>query len=156
MSMDIGIGGEGREKVAGVLKKALADTYAVYMKTHGYHWNVTGPQFRSLHLMFEEQYQDMWNALDDLAERIRALGVYAPGSGRQMAEISSIEDGDNDVPSAETMVQNLVRDHEAVSASFREAIEVAEEVNDTGSADLLTARLQFHEKTAWMLRSMAA
>ncbi|WP_206711251.1 Dps family protein [Aquisalinus flavus] len=154
MSVDIGIEKGDREKVAEALSKALAETYAIYMKTHGYHWNVTGPQFRTLHLMFEEQYRDMWAALDELAERIRALGVYAPGSGRRMAELSQIEEGDNDVPSADVMIANLTKDHEAIATHLRDFIEVADEADDDGTEDLLIARLQFHEKTAWMLRSM--
>lgn len=156
MSVDIGIDPSKRENVAEALKKVLAETYAIYMKTHGYHWNVTGPQFRTLHLMFEEQYREMWDALDEIAERIRALGVYAPGSGRAMAELSRIEEGDNDVPSAQTMIQNLTKDHEAISAHIREWIEIADEADDDGSEDLMVQRLQFHEKTAWMLRSIQA
>jgi starvation-inducible DNA-binding protein len=153
MAIDIGIDEDKREQVADALKKALADTYAVYMKTHGYHWNVTGPEFRTLHLMFEEQYTEMWAALDQLAERIRALGVYAPGSGPAMYALTEIQSGDNDVPEARVMVENLLRDHETLIRDLRDGLAVAGEADDTGSEDLLTQRIQTHEKTAWMLRA---
>ncbi len=153
MSIEIGIEESKRQDVAEALKKTLADTYAVYMKTHGYHWNVTGPEFRTLHLMFEEQYTEMWQALDEIAERIRSLGVFAPASGREFSELTVIETNDNAVPPAVTMVQNLLADQEALIRRARVALETAGEAGDQASEDLLTQRIQIHEKTAWMLRS---
>ena len=153
MSIDIGIEEDKRLAVADALKKTLADTYAVYMKTHGYHWNVTGPEFRTLHLMFEEQYTEMWQALDELAERIRSLGVFAPGSGRELAGLTVIEEKDNGVPEARQMVENLLADQETLIRRAREALETAADAGDQASEDLLTQRIQLHEKTAWMLRS---
>ncbi|WP_306249716.1 Dps family protein [Parvularcula sp. IMCC14364] len=156
MTIDIGISEENRIAVAEALKKTLADTYAVYMKTHGYHWNVQGPDFRTLHLMFEEQYTEMWQALDELAERIRALGVFAPGSGRELAELTAIEETNDRVPEARQMVVNLLKDQETLIRRAREAMEVADDADDDASEDLLTQRIQIHEKTAWMLRSYLA
>lgn len=152
---DLGLGSEAKTKAAEALRQVLADTYMVYMKTHGYHWNVTGPQFHALHTMFEEQYTEMWNAMDDIAERIRALGAFAPGTGREMAELSAIEEADNTVPSAANMVANLLADHEKLIRRTREAVEVADEVDDDGTEDMLIARMQQHEKFAWMLRATA-
>ena len=156
MAIDIGLEENKRVAVAGKLKKTLADTYAVYMKTHGYHWNVTGPEFRTLHLMFEEQYTEMWQALDEIAERIRSLGVFAPGSGREFAELTAIENADDGVPAARQMVENLLGDHETLIRGAREALEAAGDAGDQASEDLLTQRIQLHEKTAWMLRSYLA
>ncbi|MCI5043336.1 MAG: DNA starvation/stationary phase protection protein [Aquisalinus sp.] len=156
MTIDIGITEQNREAVAEALKKTLADTYAVYMKTHGYHWNVQGPEFRTLHLMFEEQYTEMWQALDELAERIRALGFFAPGSGREMAELTAIEETNDSVPEARQMVANLLKDQETLIRRARDAMEIADDADDDASEDLLTQRIQLHEKTAWMLRSYLA
>jgi starvation-inducible DNA-binding protein len=153
MEIDIGISVERREKIADGLARLLADTYTLYLKTHNYHWNVTGPQFSSLHNMFEEQYREMWEALDEIAERIRALGVYAPGSYRKFTELTSIEEEES-VPSAEEMIRNLVKGHEAVVRRAREVGEIADDADDEPTEDLITQRMRTHEKTAWMLRSM--
>jgi len=153
MEIDIGIPEEQRQKIAEGLSRVLADTYTLYLKTHNYHWNVTGPLFNTLHLMFEQQYTELALAVDLIAERIRALGVTAPGSYRAFAELSSIEEDDN-VPKAEDMVANLVRAHEAVVRTARSVFPAADEVGDEPTADLLTQRMQVSEKTAWMLRSM--
>ena len=155
MAIDIGLDENVRKSVAEALNTTLADTYAVYMKTHAYHWNVTGPQFHTLHVMFEEQYNEMWAALDEIAERVRALGVFAPVSGKQFSDLTVIENADTSPPAAETMVTRLLADHETLIKRAREGLSVAEEAGDAASADLLTVRIQTHEKTAWMLRSMA-
>ena len=155
MAVDIGLDENARKSVAEALNNTLSDTYAVYMKTHAYHWNVTGPQFHTLHVMFEEQYREMWAALDEIAERVRALGVFAPVSGKQFSEMSVIENADTSPPSAETMVERLLADHETLIKRARDGLATAEEAGDAASADLLTVRIQTHEKTAWMLRSMA-
>lgn len=152
---DIGIEESARESVAEALNKTLADTYSLYMKTHAYHWNVTGPQFHTLHVMFEEQYNEMWAALDEIAERVRALGVFAPTSGKQLSELSDIENADTSPPAAGTMVKRLLSDHETLIKRARKGLSAAEEAGDAASADLLTVRIQTHEKTAWMLRAMA-
>ena len=154
MDINIGIDAEDRARIAEELKRVLADTYTLYLKTHNYHWNVTGPMFQTLHLLFEQQYNEMWMAADALAERIRALGVFAPGSYQQFAELTSIEDAEGDVPDAEAMIRNLLRGHEAVVKSARAALDVADEADDAATEDLLTQRIQIHEKTAWMLRSL--
>lgn len=154
-SIDIGIAEEDRAAIAAELARVTADTSALYLKTHGYHWNVTGPLFNTLHLMFEVQYNELWIAIDVLAERIRSLGEFAPGSYTQLAALTSIADADG-VPSAEEMLADLVAGNEAVARSARAAFEVADRAGDQSTADLLTQRLQVHEKTAWMLRSMLA
>ncbi|MGI9644748.1 MAG: Dps family protein [Ilumatobacteraceae bacterium] len=151
-AIDIGIAEADRLTIAGELGKVLADTYTLYLKTHNYHWNVTGPMFNTLHLMFEEQYNELWVAIDLIAERIRSLGEFAPGSYTQFAELTSIAEADG-VPTAEEMLADLVARHEAVA---RTAFAAAEGAGDQSTADLLTQRLQVHEKTAWMLRSMLA
>ncbi len=153
MEIDIGIAQEQRQKIAEGLSRVLADSYTLYLKTHNYHWNVTGPLFNTLHVMFEQQYTELALAVDLIAERIRALGVYAPGSYRAFAELSTIEEDDG-VPKAEEMIANLVRAHEAVVRTARSVFPVADEVGDEPTADLLTQRMQVSEKTAWMLRSM--
>lgn len=154
VKIDIGIDENARNSVAEALNATLADTYALYMKTHAYHWNVTGPQFRTLHLMFEEQYREMWAALDEIAERVRALGVFAPTSGKQFAELTAIENADTKPPKAEEMVTRLLKDHETLIKRARTGLETAEEAGDAASADLLTVRIESHEKTAWMLRAL--
>ena len=154
-TIDIGIPETQRQAIAADLGRVLADTYTLYLKTHNYHWNVTGPMFNTLHLMFEEQYNELWAAVDLLAERIRSLGEFAPGSYSQFAELTSIAEASG-VPSAEAMLADLVTGHEAVTRTARSAFATAEKAGDQSSADLLTARLQVHEKTAWMLRSMLA
>ncbi len=152
-AIDIGLSAKDREKVADALSRLLADTYGLYLKTHNFHWNVEGPMFNTLHLMFMDQYTELWNALDAIAERIRALGYPAPGSYKAFAKLSSIEDCEG-VPEAMAMVRELVKGHEAVARTARAAFAPAEKAGDESSADLLTQRLQIHEKTAWMLRSL--
>jgi len=153
MPVEIGLDDAARRKVADGLTRYLADTYVLYMRTHGYHWNVEGPRFHSLHVMFEEQYRDMWAALDDLAERIRALGVYAPGNGKELAAAASLAEDTNDRPDADGMIRSLVSGHESLVRHSRELIGAAAEAGDTGTEDLITQRLQVHEKFAWMLRA---
>ena len=152
-TIDIGISQSDREKIAEDLSRLLADTYTLYLKTHNFHWNVTGPMFNTLHLMFEQQYTELATAVDEIAERIRALGIAAPGSYRQFAELTRVEE-ETDVPNAEEMIGQLVRDQETVVRAAREVFPLADAANDEPSADLLTQRMQIHEKTAWMLRSM--
>lgn len=155
MEIDIGIGQKDRQEIAEGLARLLADSYTLYLKTHNYHWNVTGPQFNTLHQMFEQQYTDLAIAVDDIAERIRTLGEWAPGSYSAFAKLTSIEEEDG-VPSAEEMVKSLVKGQEAVVRTARSVIKAAEAANDEPTADLLTQRMQVHEKNAWMLRSMVA
>jgi len=152
--MNTGLDVDARRQVAEALNGVLADTYVLYMKTHAYHWNVTGPQFPTLHALFETQYRDMWAALDEIAERVRALGSFAPASGKVFAALASITSAEEKPPAATDMVKNLLDGHEAIVRRAREALATAGEVGDAASEDLLTARIQIHEKTAWMLRSM--
>jgi starvation-inducible DNA-binding protein len=152
-SIDIGIAASQREEIAAGLSRLLADTYVLYGKTHGFHWNVTGPMFNTLHLMFMEQYTELWTALDEIAERIRALGHKAPFGGSIYRELSSIPESQG-VPAAMEMVRELVEGHEAAARTIRSVFALADEANDQPTADLLTQRLQIHEKTAWMLRSL--
>lgn len=151
--MDTGLAAADRQAIADGLAHLLADTYTLYLKTHNFHWNVTGPMFNTLHLMFEAQYTELATAVDLIAERIRALGVYAPGSYKQFSALTSIEEQD-DVPSAEKMIEILVRGQEAVVKTARSVFPLADKAGDEPTADLLTQRMQIHEKTAWMLRSM--
>ena len=151
--IDIGIPANQRQEIAEGLGRLLADSYVMYLKTHGFHWNVTGPMFSSLHTMFMAQYTELWNALDEIAERIRALGHLAPMGGRRYAELSSIEETQQ-APEALAMVAELVKGHEAVARTARAVFVLADDCGDQPSADLLTQRLQIHEKTAWMLRSL--
>jgi len=153
MEIDIGINESDRQQIADGLSRLLADTYTLYLKTHNYHWNVTGPLFNTLHLMFETQYNELALAVDEIAERIRALGAVAPGSYKAYAKLSSIAEED-DVPKAEDMIRNLVKAHETVVRTARSVFPTAESANDEPTADLLTQRMQSSEKTAWMLRSM--
>ena len=153
MKIDIGIEANKREEIAKGLSRVLADTYTLYLKTHNFHWNVTGPMFQTLHLMFETQYNELALAVDLVAERIRALGVAAPGTYKKFVALSSIEE-DEDVPKADTMIRRLVEGHETVARTAREVFRVAEGVSDQPTCDLLTQRMQVHEKTAWMLRSL--
>ena len=143
---------EQRGELAAGLTKVLADTYAVYLKTHGYHWNVRGPNFSSLHTLFMDQYTEMWAALDELAERIRALGEFAPQGYAAFANLTAIRDGDPGRPSEE-MVEELMRDHETLIATARAVLKEAEDDVDPVTVDLLTQRLTIHEKHAWMLRA---
>lgn len=151
--IDIGISEADRKELAQGLSHLLADTYSLYMKTHNYHWNVTGPMFQTLHLMFEGQYNELALAVDLIAERIRALGIYAPGTYTQYAKLTSIKE-DTDIPNAQAMIRNLVEAQEAVIRTARSIYPLAEKATDETTADLLTQRLQIHEKTAWMLRSL--
>ena len=152
-AIDIGIEAEDREAIAEGLAKLLADSYTLYLKTHNFHWNVTGPMFSTLHLMFEQQYSELALAVDLIAERIRALGHPAPGSYAQFARLSSVKE-ETQVPVASEMVRQLVEGQEAVARTARHAFRVAERAGDQVTMDLLTQRLQAHEKNAWMLRSL--
>lgn len=151
--MDIGIQEKDRGQIAQGLAKLLADTYTLYLKTHQYHWNVTGPMFQTLHLMFEQHYQELWAATDLIAERIRSLGVFTPGTYGEFAALTSIPEEKGPVE-AMRMVKNLVSGHEEVIRTARKAFVTAEKAQDQVTMDLLTQRLQIHEKTAWMLRSL--
>ena len=153
LRINIGISDKDRSAIAGELSKVLADSYTLYLMTHNFHWNVTGPLFNTLHQMFMTQYSEEWTALDDIAERIRALGVHAPGTYREFAKLSSISEP-GDVPDAMEMVRLLVRGNEAVSKTARAAFDKADAANDQPTADLLTQRMDIHEKNAWMLRSL--
>ncbi|HET8728130.1 MAG TPA: Dps family protein [Alphaproteobacteria bacterium] len=153
MKIDIGISEGDRKAIADGLSRLLADTYTLYLKTHNYHWNVTGPMFNTLHTMFEEQYTELAAAVDEIAERIRALGFPAPGSYAAYARLSSIKEEEG-LPDAKEMIRNLVSGQEAVVRTAREVFPAAEKANDEPTADLLTQRMQIHEKTAWMLRSI--
>lgn len=153
--IDIGISDADRAEIAQGLSRLLADSYTLYLKTHKYHWNVTGPMFQTLHLMFETQYNELALAVDLIAERIRALGAKAPGSYREFAELSSIPE-DEDQPDAHEMIKRLVAGQESVARTARSVFPVADRASDEPTADLLTQRLQVHEKTAWMLRSLLA
>ena len=153
--MDIGISEADRQSIADGLSRLLADSYTLYLKTHNYHWNVVGPMFNTLHLMFETQYNELALAVDLIAERIRALGVRAPGSYREFAALSSIPE-DDDAPDATEMIRRLVAGQETVARTARSIFPIADAASDEPTADLLTQRLQVHEKTAWMLRSMLA
>lgn len=153
MKVNIGIDKDIRAAIADTLKYVLADTYTLYLKTHNFHWNVTGPYFASLHVLFESHYQELATAVDDLAERIRALGYPAPGSYKQFGELTSIEE-ETSVPKAEEMIKQLVEGHEAVIKTAHKAYKIAEDGKDEVTMSLLADRLTVHEKTAWMLRSM--
>jgi starvation-inducible DNA-binding protein len=152
--IDIGIGDKDRGAIAGGLSRLLADTYTLYLTTHNFHWNVTGPMFNTLHAMFMTQYTELWNAVDPIAERIRSLGHPAPGSYAQFAALSSIADVPATPPKAMEMVRILVQGHEAVARTARAVFPIAAEADDQPTADLLTQRLDIHEKAAWMLRSL--
>ncbi|MCB0990157.1 MAG: DNA starvation/stationary phase protection protein [Acidimicrobiales bacterium] len=153
--INIGIEQDDRLEIVEGLSRLLADTYTLYLKTHNYHWNVVGPMFNTLHLMFEQQYNELALAVDLIAERIRALGAPAPGTYAQYARLSSIAEDDG-VPAATDMIANLVAGQEAVVRTARSVFPVVESAGDEVTADLLTQRMQIHEKTAWMLRSMLA
>jgi starvation-inducible DNA-binding protein len=153
MDIEIGLGETDRKEIASGLSRLLGDTYLLYVRTHGYHWNVTGPQFNTLHLMFEQQYTELALAVDQIAERIRALGFPAPASYAEFTRLSSLSEDDGS-PGADEMVRHLVKAQEAVVRTTRSVFPSAERAGDEATADLLTQRLQIHEKTAWMLRSM--
>lgn len=152
--INIGLEETDRKKIVDGLSKLLADTYTLYLKTHNFHWNVTGPMFQTLHLMFETQYTELALAVDLIAERIRSLGSFAPGSYSDFAKLSSIKEAQGTPPSAKEMIRQLVEGQETVIRSAREIFPVADAAADEATADLLTQRIQLHEKTAWMLRSL--
>lgn len=153
MNINIGIPEKNRKEITKGLSRVLADSYTLYLKTHNYHWNVTGPMFQTLHTMFEVQYTELALAVDLIAERIRSLGEFAPGSYSAFHELSTVKEAAG-VPKATDMVSDLVDSHETVARTAREVFEAAEAGNDEGTLDLLTQRIQLHEKTAWMLRSL--
>jgi starvation-inducible DNA-binding protein len=153
MKIDIGIATKDREVIAEGLSKLLADSYTLYLQSHNFHWNVTGPMFQTLHVLFMEHYTEQWNALDLIAERIRSLGLPAPGTYREFKRLASIEEVEG-TPSATQMIRILVAGQEAVAKTARAAFTAAEAANDQPTCDLLTQRMQVHEKNAWMLRSL--
>jgi starvation-inducible DNA-binding protein len=153
-TIDIGIGAKDRAVISNGLSHLLADTYTLYLTTHNFHWNVTGPMFNTLHVMFMGQYTELWNAVDPVAERIRSLGHPAPGSYAQFARLSSLPDAPETPPKALEMVRVLVAGHEAVARTARKLFPLADKAGDEPTADLLTQRLTVHEQTAWMLRSL--
>ncbi|WP_286787519.1 MULTISPECIES: Dps family protein [Pseudomonas] len=155
MEINIGIAEQDRAAIADGLSRLLADTYTLYLKTHNFHWNVTGPMFNTLHTMFETQYTELATAVDDIAERIRALGFAAPGTYSAYAKLSSIKEEEG-IPEAQEMIRLLVQGQEAVVRTAREIFPIVDKVSDEPTADLLTQRMQTHEKTAWMLRSLLA
>ncbi|MGD9679836.1 MAG: Dps family protein [Candidatus Obscuribacterales bacterium] len=150
---NIGIDAKQREAIASGLSRLLADSYTLYLKTHNFHWNVTGPMFATLHLMFEQQYTELALAVDLIAERIRALGAPAPGTYKEFARLTSVKEAEG-VPSAEEMIKQLVEGQETVVRTAREIFPIADEAHDEPTADILTQRMQIHEKNAWMLRSL--
>jgi starvation-inducible DNA-binding protein len=152
-NIDIGISAGDRKAIAGGLSQLLADSYTLYLQTHNFHWNVTGPMFQTLHLMFMAQYTELWNALDLIAERVRSLGFPAPGTYRQFAKLASIREVEG-VPRAKEMIRILLAGQEAVAKTARKALVAAAAANDQPTSDLLTQRMQVHEKNAWMLRSL--
>jgi starvation-inducible DNA-binding protein len=154
--LNTGLDGNSRKAVAEALNGVLADTFALYVKTHAYHWNVVGPDFPTLHALFEEQYRELWTALDEIAERVRALGAFAPASAAAFGKLASIKSADESPPPSEAMVRNLLDGHEALIRRAREALKAAGEIGDAASEDLLTVRLRSHEKTAWMLRAIVS
>ena len=152
-AVELGIPDKQRKNICAGLSMLLADSYMLYIKTHNYHWNVEGPMFNTLHVMFMEQYTELWTSLDLIAERIRALGEYAPGSYKEFAKLTSIEESEK-VPKADKMILELLKGHEFVTQTARSLYPLAEEGSDEVTMDLLTQRMQVHEKTAWMLRSL--
>ena len=153
MAINTGISAKDRASIARGLSRLLADTYLVYLKTHSFHWNVEGPMFQTLHDMFMQQYTETWNAIDAIAERIRALGHYAPGTYKEYGKLARVRETDG-VPKAKKMVQLLIDGQEAIVKTAREVIPIADKANDEPTLDLLTQRMQIHEKNAWMLRSL--
>ncbi|MFA0812555.1 Dps family protein [Microbulbifer epialgicus] len=153
--IDIGISEKDREKIAGGLKHLLADSYTLYLQTHNFHWNVTGPFFRELHLMFEEQYNELATAVDDIAERIRTLGVSAPGTYQAFGQLSSIKEV-IEIPTAEDMVKILTKGHEQVIKTCRDVLKAAQKGEDESTIALVSDRMRVHEKTAWMLRATSS
>lgn len=153
MKIDIGLSDQERHDISAGLCKLLADSYTLYLKTHNFHWNVTGPMFTTLHEMFEKQYLDLADAVDEIAERIRALGETAPGSYAQFTQLTSIKE-ETSVPKADAMIKQLVEGQETIVRTAREVFKTVEPAHDEPTADLLTRRMDHHEKTAWMLRSL--
>jgi starvation-inducible DNA-binding protein len=153
MEIDIGIPEQDRQAIVDGLSRLLADTYTLYLKTHNFHWNVTGPMFQTLHLMFETQYNELALAVDLIAERIRALGSPAPGTYAAFSRLSTVKEADG-VPSAQEMIRQLMQDQETVVRTARSMFKAVDQAGDEPTADLLTQRMQVHEKTAWMLRSL--
>jgi len=154
MKLNTGIVEAKRPEIAKGLAQVLAETYTLYLKTHKYHWNVTGPMFQTLHLMFETHYNDLALAVDEVAERIRVLGEKAPGSYKEFSELSSVKEDPSNGTAAEQMIKNLLADHEQIVRTSKDVMTTAEGANDEGSNALLSARIEYHEKTAWMLRSL--
>lgn len=155
MKINIGIDEEQRKAIAHGLSVLLADTYTLYLKTHNYHWNVTGPMFQTLHTLFETQYNELALAVDEIAERIRALGEFAPGSYKEYAKLTNLKEADG-IPAAEEMIKDLVKGQEAIAKTARSIVPVADGASDEVTLDLLTQRMTVHEKNAWMLRSLVA
>jgi starvation-inducible DNA-binding protein len=155
MKINIGINEDQRKAIAHGLSVLLADTYTLYLKTHNYHWNVTGPMFQTLHTLFETQYNELALAVDEIAERIRALGEFAPGSYKEYAKLTSIKEADG-IPTAEEMIKDLVKGQEAIAKTARSIVPTADDASDEVTLDLLTQRMTVHEKNAWMLRSLVA
>jgi len=153
-AISIGISAKDRAAIAAGLSKLLAETYTLYLTTHNFHWNVTGPMFNSLHAMFMAQYTELWNAVDPIAERIRSLGHAAPGSYAQFAKLSGLPDAPATPPKAMKMVELLMQGHEAIARTARAIFPLVDKAGDEPTADLLTQRLTVHEQTAWMLRSL--
>ena len=154
MSLKTGIEESKRVEIAGSLARLLAESYTLYLKTHKYHWNVTGPMFQTLHLMFEQHYTDLALAVDEIAERVRVLGEKAPGSYSEFAEISRVKEDPSQNIEATTMIENLLSDHEQVVRTAKEILPMLDGANDEGTNSLLGARIEYHEKTAWMLKSL--
>lgn len=152
-AIEIGISDKDREVISNGLSRMLADSFCLYLKTHNYHWNVKGPMFQTLHVMFMDQYTELWNALDEIAERIRSLGFPAPGTMSEFAKLSAIKEVEG-VPSAEDMVRDVIIASQTVTRTAREVLDLADKANDQPTIDLMTQRLQIHEKNAWMLRSL--
>ena len=154
MTLNIGITEDKRVEIAKGLSQLLAETYTLYLKTHKYHWNVTGPMFQTLHVMFEEHYNALSLAVDEIAERVRVMGVKAPGSYKEFSELSQVkEDATQDVD-AQSMIKNLLADHEQVTRTAKDILPILEGANDEGTNGLLGTRIEYHEKTAWMLKSL--
>lgn len=154
MSLNTGIEESKRQDIAKNLSKLLAESYTLYLKTHKYHWNVTGPMFQTLHLMFEQHYNDLALAVDEVAERIRVLGVKAPGSYTEFSELSEVKEDPSSEITASAMIENLLGDHEQVVRTAKNILPILDGANDEGTSSLLGARIEFHEKTAWMLKSL--
>lgn len=151
--IDIGISAKDRAAISEGLSKVLSDSFVLYLKTHNYHWNVTGPMFQTLHIMFMGQYTELWNALDVVAERIRSLGFPAPGTSKEFLRLSTIKEADG-VPSADSMIRELIAGQDAVTRAARAALKIADKADDQPTVDILVQRMQIHEKNAWMLRSL--